>query len=135
MGSTRFGFCCERGALNFFTISTPFHPLFPIQGYRLGCVKGAKYGFPVVDVKATLLDGKYHDVDSSADTFKLAAMESFRDAQARAGVTILEPIMNVMVHAPGQYLGDLTRDVSRRRDRLHLQVGPRIQREHDHGED
>src|SRR6266480_2896925 len=37
MGSTRFGFCCERGALNFFTISTPFHPLFPIQGYRLGC--------------------------------------------------------------------------------------------------
>src|SRR5262249_24587893 len=82
------------------------------QGFRQGCQKGAKYGFPVVDVRATLLDGKSHEVDSSADTFKLAALESFRDAQAKAGLVILEPIMTVVVHAPGQYLGDLTRDVS-----------------------
>jgi len=88
------------------------------QGFRLGCAKGAKYGFPVVDVSATLYDGKAHDVDSSADTFKLAAMESFRDAQTKAGLVILEPIMNVVVHAPGQYLGDLTRDVSRRRGEI-----------------
>jgi elongation factor G len=88
------------------------------QGFRLGCQKGAKYGFPVVDVQATLLDGKSHDVDSSADTFKLAAVESFRDAQAKAGLVILEPIMNVVVHAPGNYLGDLTRDVSRRRGEI-----------------
>ena len=88
------------------------------QGYRQGCVKGAKYGFPVVDCQATLLDGKAHDVDSSADTFKLAAIESFRDAQAAAGLILLEPIMNVVVHAPGQYLGDLTRDVSRRRGEI-----------------
>jgi len=87
-------------------------------GFRLGCQKGAKYAFPVVDVCATLFDGKAHDVDSSADTFKLAALESFRDAQAKAGLVILEPIMNVMVHAPGQYLGDLTRDVSRRRGEI-----------------
>ncbi|MGH6981676.1 MAG: elongation factor G, partial [Stellaceae bacterium] len=60
------------------------------QGFRIGCQKGAKYGFPVVDVQATLLDGKSHDVDSSADTFKLAAQESFRDAQAKAGLVILE---------------------------------------------
>jgi elongation factor G len=87
-------------------------------GFRDACVKGAKYGFPCVDIQATLLDGKYHEVDSSADTFKLAAMESFRDAQAKAGLVLLEPIMNVVVHAPGQYLGDLTRDVSRRRGEI-----------------
>jgi elongation factor G len=88
------------------------------QGFRMGCVKGAKYGFPCVDILATLLDGKAHDVDSSADTFKLAAIESFRDAQIKAGLQLLEPIMNVMVHAPGNYLGDLTRDVSRRRGEI-----------------
>ncbi|MCI0637801.1 MAG: elongation factor G [Gemmataceae bacterium] len=88
------------------------------HGFRQGCQKGAKYKFPVVDVRATLLDGKHHEVDSSADTFKLAALESFRDAQASAGLVILEPIMNVVVHAPGQYLGDLTRDVSRRRGEI-----------------
>jgi elongation factor G len=88
------------------------------QGFRIACQKGAKYGFPLVDVKATLLDGKAHDVDSSADTFKLAAIEGFRDVQAQAGLVILEPIMNVMVHAPGNYLGDLTRDVSRRRGEI-----------------
>jgi elongation factor G len=57
-------------------------------------------------------------VDSSADTFKLAAIECFRDAQLQAGLVLLEPIMNVMVHAPGQYLGDLTRDVCRRRGEI-----------------
>jgi elongation factor G len=87
-------------------------------GFRLAGHKGAKYGFPCVDIQATLLDGKSHDVDSSADTFKLAAIECFRDAQLKAGLTLLEPIMNVVVHAPGQYLGDLTRDVSRRRGEI-----------------
>jgi elongation factor G len=87
-------------------------------GFRHGCVKGAKYGFPVVDVQATLFDGKAHDVDSSADTFKLAAIECFRDAQIKAGIVLLEPIMNVVVLAPGNYLGDLTRDVSRRRGEI-----------------
>jgi elongation factor G len=88
------------------------------HGFREGCVKGAKYKFPCVDIQMTLLDGKAHDVDSSADTFKLAALEGFRDAQAKAGLLLLEPIMNVVVHAPGQYLGDLTRDVSRRRGEI-----------------
>jgi elongation factor G len=87
-------------------------------GFRQACVKGAKYGFPCVDILATLLDGKYHEVDSSADTFKLAAIECFRDAQLKAGLVLLEPIMNVMIHAPGQYVGDLTRDVSRRRGEI-----------------
>jgi elongation factor G len=87
-------------------------------GFRQGCAKGAKYGFPCVDIQVTLFDGKSHEVDSSADTFKLAALEGFRDAQARAGLILLEPIMNVVVHAPGQYLGDLTRDISRRRGEI-----------------
>jgi elongation factor G len=87
-------------------------------GYRQACAKGAKYKFPCVDIQATLVDGKSHDVDSSADTFKLAAVECFRDAQLKAGMVLLEPIMNVMVHAPGTYLGDLTRDVSRRRGEI-----------------
>jgi elongation factor G len=88
------------------------------DGFRQACRKGAKYGFPCVDIRATLLDGKAHDVDSSQQAFELAAIECFRDAQARAGLVLLEPIMNVVVHAPGQYLGDLTRDVSRRRGEI-----------------
>jgi elongation factor G len=87
-------------------------------GFRQACVKGAKYGFQCVDIQVTLLDGKAHEVDSSQDAFKLAAMECTRDAQLKAGIVLLEPIMNVMVHAPGQYLGDLTRDVSRRRGEI-----------------
>jgi elongation factor G len=87
-------------------------------GFRQACQKGAKYGFPCVDIQATLLDGKSHEVDSSQDAFKLAAVECFRDAQMKAGIVLLEPIMNVVVLAPGQYLGDLTRDVSRRRGEI-----------------
>ncbi len=87
-------------------------------GFRQGCAKGAKYGFPCVDIQATLLDGKAHDVDSSADTFKAAAVECFRDAQLKAGLTLLEPIMNVMVYAPEQYLGALTGDINRRRGEI-----------------
>jgi elongation factor G len=88
------------------------------DGFREGCRKGAKYGFPCVDIKVALTDGKYHDVDSSQDAFRLAAWENFRDAQAQAGITLLEPIMKVVVVAPANYLGDLTRDVSRRRGEI-----------------
>jgi elongation factor G len=87
-------------------------------GFRLATAKGAKYGFQCVDLMATLYDGKAHEVDSSQDAFKLAAMECTRDAQMKAGIVLLEPIMNVVVHAPGQYMGDLTRDVSRRRGEI-----------------
>src|SRR5581483_6459717 len=87
-------------------------------GFRQATRKGAKYKFPFVDIEATLFDGKAHEVDSSQQAFESAAIECFRDAQLRAGVTLLEPIMNVVIHAPGQYLGDLTRDVSRRRGEI-----------------
>jgi elongation factor G len=88
------------------------------DGFRQATRKGAKYGFPCVDIEATLFDGKAHEVDSSQQTFELAAIECFREAQLRAGLVLLEPIMNVVIHAPGQYLGDLTRDVSRRRGEI-----------------
>jgi elongation factor G len=87
-------------------------------GFRSACVKGAKYGFQCVDMQCTLLDGKYHEVDSSQDAFKLAAIECTRDAMLQAGIVLLEPIMNVVVLAPGEYLGNLTRDLSRRRGEI-----------------
>ena len=85
------------------------------QGFRESTVKGAKYGFQCVDMQCTLLDGKYHDVDSSQDAFKLAAMECTRDAMVKAGITLLEPIMNVVVVAPEAYQGALAGDINRRR--------------------
>jgi len=88
------------------------------QGFREATVKGAKYGFQCVDMQATLLDGKYHDVDSSQDAFKLAAIECTRDAMVKAGITLLEPIMNVMVIAPEKFQGDLAGDINRRRGEI-----------------
>lgn len=87
-------------------------------GFRDATVKGAKYGFQCVDMQVTLHDGKYHDVDSSQDAFKLAAMECTRDAMMRAGITLLEPIMNVVVIAPEKYQGDLAGDINRRRGEI-----------------
>jgi elongation factor G len=89
------------------------------QGFREATVKGAKYGFQCVDMQVTLLDGKYHDVDSSQDAFKLAAMECTRDAMMKAGITLLEPIMKVVVMAPEQYQGALVGDINRRRGEIH----------------
>jgi elongation factor G len=88
------------------------------QGFRESTVKGAKYGFQCVDMQCTLLDGKYHDVDSSQDAFKLAAMECTRDAMLKAGITLLEPIMKVVVMAPEQYQGALVGDINRRRGEI-----------------
>jgi elongation factor G len=88
------------------------------QGFREACTKGAKYGFQCVDIQATLHFGKYHDVDSSQDAFKLAAWECTRDAMLKAGITLLEPIMNVVVIAPEKYQGDLAGDVNRRRGEI-----------------
>src|SRR4029077_1331658 len=85
---------------------------------RPGTTKGCKYKFPCVDIEATLNDGKAHDVDSSQQAFESAAVECFKDAQSRAGLVLLEPIMNVVIHAPGNFLGDLTRAVSRRRGEI-----------------
>jgi elongation factor G len=69
-------------------------------------------------MKCTLLDGKYHEVDSSQDAFLLAAQECTRDAQVKAGITLLEPIMNVVVVAPEAYQGSLAGDINRRRGEI-----------------
>jgi elongation factor G len=87
-------------------------------GFREATVKGAKYGFQCVDIQASLFDGKSHEVDSSQDAFKLAALECTREAQLRAGIVLLEPIMNVVVLTPAEYQGNLLRDVNRRRGEI-----------------
>ena len=85
------------------------------EGLREAAKKGYKYPFPFVDLEFELHFGKYHDVDSSQDAFYLCALEAFRDAEERAGITLLEPIMKVVVICPKQYQGSISGDVSRRR--------------------
>lgn len=76
---------------------------------------GVLAGYPVVDVKATLFDGSYHDVDSSEMAFKIAGSMAFKDAFSKANPVLLEPIMKVEVVTPEDYMGDVVGDLSRRR--------------------
>ena len=76
---------------------------------------GVMAGFPVIDFKATLTDGAYHDVDSSALAFEIAAKAAFREGMAKAGPKLLEPIMKVEVITPEDYMGDVIGDLSSRR--------------------
>jgi elongation factor G len=85
------------------------------EGLRTGAKKGHKYPFPFVDLEFNLHYGKYHDVDSSQDAFYLCALEAFRDAEGRAGIVLLEPIMKVVVVCPKQYQGPISGDINRRR--------------------
>jgi elongation factor G len=85
------------------------------EGLREGAKKGYKYPFPFVDLEFELHFGKYHDVDSSQDAFYLCALEAFRDAETRAGITLLEPVMKVVVVSPKQYQGSISGDINRRR--------------------
>lgn len=75
-------------------------------------------GYPVVDVKVSLLDGSYHEVDSSEMAFKIAASKGFKDAMAEADACLLEPIMKVDVTVPEDYLGDVIGDLSSRRAKI-----------------
>ncbi len=76
---------------------------------------GVLAGYPLIDVKAKLYDGSYHDVDSSETAFKVAASMSLRAAAKKAGAVILEPMMSVDITAPEEYLGDLMGHISSRR--------------------
>ncbi|MGA2326788.1 MAG: elongation factor G [Bryobacteraceae bacterium] len=80
--------------------------------------KGYLAGYPVVDFRATLYDGSYHDVDSSELSFKLAARKAFKAAMEQARPALLEPIMNVEIQAPVEYAGDLMGDLNSRRGRI-----------------
>ena len=85
------------------------------KGMKEALNNGVLAGFPVVDVKVTLFDGSYHDVDSSELAFKLAAILAFKDGMRKASPVLLEPMMAVEVETPEDYMGDVMGDLSRRR--------------------
>ena len=86
-----------------------------IQGAMLA---GVLAGYPVVDVKVTLYDGSYHEVDSSEMAFKIAGSMAFKEACQKAGPTLLEPIMKVSVIVPDEYMGDVIGDLNSRRGQI-----------------
>ena len=88
------------------------------KGVRESAERGYLAGFPVVDFRVSLYDGKYHDVDSSDIAFKIAGSLAFREAMKQARPALLEPIMNVEVYAPDQYSGDLMGHLSGRRGKI-----------------
>ena len=85
------------------------------QGVKGAMESGVLAGFPVVDVKVTLLDGSYHEVDSSEMAFKIAGSMAFKEACQKAGPVVLEPIMKVCIIGPDEYMGDVIGDVTSRR--------------------
>ena len=85
------------------------------KGVREQLANGVIAGFPVVDVRVTLFDGSYHDVDSSEMAFKVAGSTCFREGARRAGAVLLEPVMLVEVVTPEEYMGDIMGDLNRRR--------------------
>jgi elongation factor G len=126
------------GSGQFARVKIRFEPLPPGSGYRFvndvvggnvpeefipGVAKGLEAslehgvlaGFPVIDFKATLYDGAYHDADSSALAFEIAARGAFRQSMQKAGPTLLEPVMRVEVVVPRKYDAKLVADLSRRR--------------------
>ncbi len=88
------------------------------KGIREATANGVLAGYPVVDVKVTLFDGSYHDVDSNEMAFKIAGSMAFKDAMSNANPVILEPIMKVEVVTPEDYYGDIVGDLNRRRGQI-----------------
>ncbi|HHX51010.1 MAG TPA: elongation factor G [Clostridia bacterium] len=88
------------------------------QGIREALEVGVLAGYPMIDVRATLYDGSYHDVDSSEMAFKVAASIGFKEAAQKAVPTLLEPIMKVEVVVPEEYMGDVMGDINARRGRI-----------------
>ena len=86
-----------------------------IQGAMLG---GIVAGYPMVDIKATVLDGQFHEVDSSEMAFKICGSMAFKEACEKAGPTLLEPIMKVTVTTPEEYMGDVIGDINSRRGQV-----------------
>ncbi len=88
------------------------------KGCEEALANGIKAGYPIVDVRVTLTDGKYHDTDSSEIAFKVAGSLAFKEAARRAKPILLEPIFKVEVVVPEEYMGDVIGDLNRRRGRV-----------------
>jgi len=88
------------------------------KGIKDRMATGIIAGYPVVDVKVTLYDGKYHDVDSSDIAFQLAGSKAFKEGFAKAGPALLEPVMNVEIICPEDSMGDVMGDINSRRGRV-----------------
>ncbi len=88
------------------------------KGIQEAMQRGIQAGYPVEDVKVTLYDGSYHEVDSSEMAFKLAGSMGFREGAKKANPVILEPVMKVEVEVPEEYMGDVIGDISKRRGQV-----------------
>jgi elongation factor G len=88
------------------------------KGLKAAKESGVIAGFPMIDFKASLIDGDYHDVDSNVLTFDIAARACFREGVAKANPKLLEPIMRVEVVTPDEYMGDIIGDLSSRRGQI-----------------
>jgi len=91
------------------------------KGFQEGMSRGILAGYPVVDVQVDLVDGSYHDVDSSEMAFKTCASIGFQNAAKKADPVLLEPVMKVEVVTPEEFLGDVMGDLSSRRGLIHDQ--------------
>jgi len=89
-----------------------------LDGVREAALGGVVAGYPVIDFKVTLIDGSFHDVDSSEMAFKMAGIFAFKDAMQKASPALLEPIMKVEVSTPEDYQGELMGDLNRRRGQI-----------------
>ena len=99
--------------------SVPREYIKPTEdGLRLALNNGLVAGYPIVDIKATLFDGSYHEVDSSEMAFKTAASLALKEAAKKCKPVILEPIMDVEVTAPSEYLGSVMGDITKRRGQI-----------------
>ena len=92
------------------------------KGLKIKKEDGVLAKYPTVDFRATLNDGSYHDVDSNALTFEIAAKAAFREGIRKAGPILLEPVMKVETVTPGDYLGDVIGDINRRRGMIQDQL-------------
>jgi elongation factor G len=88
------------------------------KGFRETAQTGSLIGFPIIDFEVHLIDGKYHDVDSSALAFEICARGAMREAAQKAGIKLLEPVMKVEVVTPEDYLGDVIGDMNSRRGQI-----------------
>ena len=88
------------------------------EGIREAAESGILAGYPVIDFKATLVDGSYHDVDSSEMAFKISGSMAFKEGCKKGKSVILEPIMKVEITVPEEYMGDVIGDINSRRGRM-----------------